>query len=215
MAVPGTVPITFEVTIDLNEALRPQFGVNYEGEPYESGPPDLQRAIFDAVVERIARKMVEEAPKDYYPSLRVRVKERLDETMGAQAAEMVEEALAHVVVETDGFGQPKGKPRTFREYMVERIEKWLQEPHKDGSYGGTRQTNAQAIIKNVLDRKFTEELTAAVVAGKKQALAVVKERAADLMGKALGSLAEGEGRCESCKGTGGQHYRNCPVYGQG
>lgn len=190
--VPGTVPITFEVTIDLNEALSPQYRQNHDGEYYESAPPNLQGAIFEAVVQAIAQKVIDDAPKDFYPSLRTRAKERLDETMGAQAADMVEEALNHVIVETDGFGQPKGQPRTFREYMIERIANWLTEPTKDSraSYGN-RPSNAQHIISQALDRKFTAEVSAAVEAGKTQALAIVKSHAAEAMSKALGKLAEG------------------------
>lgn len=192
---PRSMPVTFEVSIDLNEALRPSYRPDREGEYYEDAPPDLQSAIFDAVVQAIAAKIIEDAPKDFYPSLRARAKERLEATMGAQAADMVEEALTHVVVETDTFGQPKGQPRTFREYMVERIEKWLREPTKDSSASyGNRPSNAQHIIGRVLDRKFTTEVTKAVEAGKEQALAVVKATAAEAMGKALRDLGESGSR---------------------
>jgi DNA-directed RNA polymerase specialized sigma24 family protein len=189
---PGAAPVTFEVTIDLNEALSAKYAQNHDGEYYESGPPNLQRAIFDAVVDKLADRVLAEAPKDYYPSLRERAREALNEKLNAQAADIVEEALAAVITETDRFGQPKGTSRTFHEYMIEQIQTWLKAPTRD-SYSGRSRSNAQNIIEGALDRKFETELRKAVEAGKAQALALVRERAAAHMAAAIGDLAENAG----------------------
>jgi hypothetical protein len=68
------------------------------------------------------------------------------------------------------------------------------------------------IIEGTLNSQFSAELQKAIEAGKQQALAIVKSRSAEMMSKALGDLAT---RCESCGGTQGQHYRNCPIHGRG
>jgi DNA-directed RNA polymerase specialized sigma24 family protein len=189
---PGAVPVTIEVTIDLNEALSAKYAQDPDGEYYESGPPNLQRAIFDAVVDKLADRTLAEAPKDYYPSLRDEARKVLNEKLNAQAADIVEDALAQVVASTDRFGQPKGEPRTFREYMAEQIMGWLTAPTRD-SHSGRSRSNAQNIIEGALDRKFETELRKAVEAGKAQALALVRERAAAHMAAAIGDLAEKAG----------------------
>lgn len=183
--------VTFQVTIDLNQALRSRYALNYEGEPYEAAPPSLEAAIFEAVVQAIADRVIADAPKDFYPNMRSEAKKHLDRKLGEQAAEMTQAALAEVVTETDSFGQPKGQPRTFREYLTERIEGWLSSPATgDRASYGKRQTNAEAVIASALDHAFTRELKAAVEKGKQQSLAVVQARSAELMAQAIGSLAE-------------------------
>ena len=183
--------ITVEVTIDLNEALRERYvGYDHEGEPVTGAPPTLAQAVFAAVVDKIAEQVVTGAPSDYYPNMRHRAREALEQKLGEQAADMAEDALAQVIVETDGFGQPKGQPRTFREYMTDQIQAWLKAPASGGSYGSPRKTNAQKVVEDALDHKFTRELSAEIEKGKREVLRAVKDRAAELMTKALGGLAE-------------------------
>jgi hypothetical protein len=183
--------ITVEVTIDLNEALSNRFGgYDREGEPIEAAPPTLAQAVFDAVVDKIAERVVALAPSDYYPNMRKRAREVLEQKLGEQAADMAEDALAQVVVETDRFGQPKGQPRTFREYMTDQIQAWLKAPAPGSSYGSPRKTNAQKVVEDALDHKFTRELSAEIEKGKREVLRAVSARAAELMTKALGGLAE-------------------------
>ena len=182
--------ITVEVTIDLNEALASRFGgYDRDGDPIEAAPPSLAEAVFAAVVDKIAERVVALAPSDYYPNMRKRAREVLEQKLGEQAADMAEDALAQVVVETDGFGQPKGQPRTFREYMTDQIQAWLKATAAGGSYN-SRKTNAQKIVEDALDHKFTRELSAEIEKGKQEVLRAVKDRAAELMTKALGRLAE-------------------------
>jgi hypothetical protein len=198
--------ITVEVTIDLHAALRPHYD-----EDGELVTPSLEEAVFAAVVEQIAERTIKDAGKDFYPNMRARAREKLEEVMLAQAADIVEEQFAKVIVETDRFGQTTGSPRTFREYMTDRIMGWLKDNAPSRDYHN-RKTNAQVIIEGTLNSQFTAELQKAIEAGKQQALAIVKSRSAEMMSKALGDLAT---RCESCGGTQGQHYRNCPIHGRG
>jgi hypothetical protein len=184
---------TVEITIDLDEVLSNRFGgYGPDGEPIEAAPPTLAEAVFGAVVDKIAERVVALAPSDFYQGMQRLARERLEEVMSAQAGDMVEEALAAVITETDRFGQPKGTSRTFHEYMIEQIQTWLKAPTRD-SYSGRSRSNAQNIIEGALDRKFETELRKAVEAGKAQALALVRERAAAHMAAAIGDLAEKAG----------------------
>lgn len=193
--------ITVEVTIDLNRALMPRY--DFDGNPV--GVPTLEEAVLDAVAEKLAQRTLDDTARN----LRHRAEQALNEKIDAQAEGMIDGALEAVVTRTDQFGQPKGtEQRTFREYMVDRITGWLTQPAPGDSFSRKR-SNAQAVIEGALNRKFSSEMTKAIEAGKQEALKAVREQSAELMAKVLGDVAT---RCESCGGTQGRHYRNCPIH---
>jgi hypothetical protein len=90
----------------------------------------------EQVVERAAANVAERILSNYEDYLRP-IRDAVQNTVKAAADTLAEETLRPLVTdgiealllqETNQWGEKKGEPVTFREYMVQRAEAYLREP---------------------------------------------------------------------------------------
>lgn len=122
---------------------------------------EIQQKVVDAAVERLMTTVYTDEEGDEYPrrsdwTKRVEdaVLEAIDARVDAIAMEHVEPAIGELIDDcvlqrTNEWGDKKGEPLTFTEYLVQRADGWLQakvdfngQSKGQGSYGwrpnGTR-----------------------------------------------------------------------------
>lgn len=100
---------------------------------------ELQQKVVEAAVERLMTTVYTDEDGDEYPrrsdfTKRVEdaVREAIDAKVDAIAKEHVEPAIGEriencVLQRTNEWGDKKGEPMTFTEYLVQRADGWLRE----------------------------------------------------------------------------------------
>ncbi|KKN74322.1 hypothetical protein LCGC14_0391230 [marine sediment metagenome] len=167
--------MTIEVTIDLDKI--------YVGE-------DGQTAG-DQVLAMAASQLLEQLGRDEALSnLRAKASNIRDEMIRERFAPLLETALDAAVQRTDAFGQTKGEPTTFREVVVEQIQKFLTEKRYDNRVGHTSQRTAvQEFIEESVDRVVKRELTAEITEAREQVAAAVRDQGAAVIQETIARLA--------------------------
>lgn len=87
--------------------------------------------ILDRVVDQVALKLIDES--DFVARLEERVIEKvnasIDELGAANVIPSMKDFIdGYTIQETTKWGEKKGEPVTFTEYLVERAHAWIQEP---------------------------------------------------------------------------------------
>lgn len=140
---------------------------------------ELQSRVVDQICERVLSTvgMDDEGGKHSYPSqVRVRLqaaaKKQIDDALNDFASKFIVPGISKhletlVLQPTSQYGEKKGEPQTFTEYLTKRADEWLGEKvdvngktRKEDSYSWKEHsTRAVWIIDQQLQKKLTDMMT--------------------------------------------------------
>lgn len=177
MSAPKDLDSTVHFDLDLNTVIGHESDRNDDGDYVGHVPVTLG----DRVAEIIASRLIQQAGRDWHPSVTADAKATADRLV----EEKFREVLEREFVPTDNYGAPKGSPTTIGELIVSRVEAWVSEPLPRDGYSSTRGTKLQALIDDVVNRKFEAEVKKAVATAQAQATAAVSAKAGEVFAEII------------------------------
>ena len=130
-----------------------------------------QKAIETAVIEQAAGRIAESIHETRLDELRERVEQLVEEVVIRKCDEVVRPVIeagveGFVIEQTNTFGEKKGEPVTFAEYVTQIAETWLGQKvdHSgkavdSGAYGGRE---AQSRLTHLLDEHLQYRISGAM-----------------------------------------------------
>lgn len=184
MTTPHHPEIKLEMDISLDTLIGAEVTQGEDGPEYNGG-----FRLGDLVADLLAVRLAEQAGRQArdamgYGEIRARIESAIDRLVEAKLDDLIERE----VMPTDGFGKPTGEPTTLAEQIMKQAAAWFSKPASD-RVPGTRQTNLEALVAKVVDRRVTDELKKvvqqAVADAKEQVQAVIARMFADEAAKAV------------------------------
>jgi hypothetical protein len=143
--------------------------------------------LADMIVAEAARNLAKD--KDYqevYGGLRNRVAMVRDDEIRARVKAEIDDAFGVPVVATNQWGEPTGKATTLRALILAEAEKFFTEKRgKDRYNNGPTMTGAERVVAALVAEELTKEMAAAFRVEKERVVAVVREKAAELIAAAV------------------------------
>lgn len=178
----STNTITVEVTIDLANLHR-YVGTDEDGPHYE--PMTLE----EAVLAETGRVLAGRVAKDVNVHELARVaRTSLEERIRTELEPLVGEALTQAITPTNTYGEPIREATTLRELIVARALEELTTP-KERGYGKPRSTLVQHIIAEEVGLALRQELTEAIAEARKEVVAAVRAKGAEVIADTITKLA--------------------------
>jgi hypothetical protein len=140
--------------------------------------------LSDLIVNRAVRVLLESY--EVRRAVLARVEEVSDEVIRAAIQPIIAAAVTNAVQPTDLYGEPKGEPKTLREVIVERAQKYLTD--QVGDYN-RRRSRVEDFIAKEVDHAVKRELTEEMNAARSQVRAAVQEKGAEVIQETISRLA--------------------------
>lgn len=172
--------LKLEWTVDLDTVIGAEVEYTEDG-PVYSGGIKLGEMVAQQLADKLAASattLVREVVNRQ--SVSKKVDEAIDEAIDAKLAILIDRE----VIPTDHFGRATDGPTTLATRIEQLAAAWFAKPAGDRT-SGTRQTNLEALVARVIDRKTSTELQAAV----QQAMAEAKEQVQAVIAKMLADEA--------------------------
>lgn len=176
-----------KVEFDMDELI---VGFRYSSDPDSDGAPIT---LVEAVVEEVARMVLHAIKNDtqsgIYPTLRERAATIRDEEIRSAIKPAIEQAVAAAMQPTDGYGNPKGEPKTTHELIVEQATKALTAKEHD-HYSRNKGLNiVEQFIATEVRTTLDKELRGALEQAKADVLKAVRDQGAKVLSETIAKMA--------------------------
>lgn len=177
-----------KVEVNLDELI---VGTRYTGDPDD--PDGGPVTLIDAVVEEVGRLVLQsiknDTTRDTYRSLRDRAATIRDEEIRAAIKPAIEQAVTATMQPTDGYGNPKGEPKTTHELIVEHATKVLTAKNNDHYSRDKGQNIVEQFIAKEVQAVLNKELKAALEQAKADVMRAVKDQGAKVLSETIARMA--------------------------
>lgn len=142
------------------------------------------RTVADLIVQAALAKLVK---GDYWNTVKQRVERLTEEEIRDHAKTLIGEALDGGIRKTNTYGEPVGEPTTLRSIISGEVSKQLS---KAADPYHSKDSVVHKIVREQVEIMLKKELAEAIAEEKAKVVGTVREKAADLIAKAI---AEGVG----------------------
>lgn len=148
----------------------------------------LEGDITSEVLSRAAVSLASQVEREVRSVLTRRIETIANDEIRDMIKPKLKEAFGSLLQPTDGFGHPKGEPRTLAEVIVETARKELTTP--SDRYDPRSATVIQKIIHDEVQRQIAGELKEAVQQGREEVLAAIQAKASEIIGETVARMAK-------------------------
>lgn len=177
-----TDKVAVKIQLDFSR-MRRVVGWDEEGEPVEE-PMTME----DAVVEAAARQVLASAKSDVRELVREAARKQIGESIRAIIEPLIVEALTASIQPYNSYGEPKGEPVTLREVIVKKATEEFRLP-SSRNYHPDKATLIEAVIREEVHKALKKDLVDAISEARKQVLAAVQEKGAEVIAETITKMA--------------------------
>lgn len=176
MSSDKTAPVVDTAIATISIDLSTPFGTRYSSDSEDYEPVTLGSELLDRLERRLFEGFAAEANKMLQAALAERIKDA--------AEQLVAEAIAKPVQQTNSWGEPTGKETTLRDAIHAEVQKWLTSSNSN-SYDRNNKQNLAGLIEQAVHKVMANEMAEVIKGEKTKLIGVVREQGAKVLAETL------------------------------